>query len=228
MPTAPVAAPVMVVPVANATMSGMPPQEQPWLAFSRMRWRGGFERRLVLIYDDKIEVRAGRFAIETVTIPMGDVFDVTVDEGGALRVVAVPEDIVIEEGAETDRVMAAELIKRNAPPPRKKPKPQPKQPPPVEPPPVPPEPPKPVPPSVPEPKPDVSPEPRPDSQPAASAAPEPAETPEVRPTGVPDVRGRGRALRAVAILTVGAILTSVLIVVIVGSFVWVAVQLLAG
>ena len=123
----------------------MPPHDQPWLAFSGVRWQGGLQRRLVRVFDDRIEVRAGRFAVDTVTIPMGDVYDVELSEAGALRIVVMPDDIVVTEGTERDRALAAELIRKNAPAPRKKPKPKPK------------------------PKPEPAPEPPPAPPPASSA-----------------------------------------------------------
>ena len=114
----------------------MPPHDQPWLAFSGVRWQGGLQRRLVRVFDDRIEVRAGRFAVDTVTIPMGDVYDVELSEAGALRIVVMPDDILVTEGTERDRALAAELIRKNAPAPRKKPKPKPKPKPAPEPPPA--------------------------------------------------------------------------------------------
>ena len=192
----------------------MPPHDQPWLAFSRIHWRGGFDRQLVRIFDDRIEVRRGRFAIETLVIPMTDVYGVDFDGSGPLRVVAVPEDVVIDEGGVADRALAADLIKKNAPPPREKPKPKP--------------PPKP---ELAPPKEKPSPKPPPEPEPEFSTPPAPRVQEKGEPNavvGVPDDRSTGRAVRALAILTVGTVATAVLIVVAIGVFAFVIVRLFQG
>lgn len=219
------------------TMRRMPPHDQPWLAFSRVRWRGGFDRRLVRIFDDRIEVRAGRFAVETVVIPMQDVYDVGLREDGALRVVAVPDDVVVEEGTERDRALAADLIRRNAPPPREKPAPPEPPAPPAKPDPPPAPQPKRQPPPEPKPKPQPRPEPEPEPEPESE--PEPAPRPpsptrsaredfDDRHVGVPERPRRARALRALAILTLSTVAAAVLIVAAIGAFVWVVVRLVQG
>ncbi|MFP5327349.1 MAG: hypothetical protein ACLGHT_07690 [Acidimicrobiia bacterium] len=192
----------------------MPPPDQPWLAFSRIRWREGFERRLVRIFDDRIEVRAGRFAIETVTIPMEDVYDVVFEDSCAVRVVALPEDVVIDEGTDRDRSLAADIIRRNSPPPR--PKPVPKAPPP------PPAPASPPPPPVAPPPP--PPPPVVEERPARAPLPPPSEEPDAQPA---PVRERGK-LRAVALLALGAVLTAMAIVAALGLFAVVVVRLVAS
>ena len=220
----------------------MPPHDQPWLAFSRVQWRGGFERRLVRIFDDRIEVRAGRFAIETKSIPMAEIYDVELTASGAVRVVAVPDDVVITEGTDQDRALAADLIRRNAPPPRKKPKPKPKpkaqsqaQ---VAPPrsrPTPQPKPQSKPQSKPQPKPAAPPKradpppPQPDERPAVAQTDPPSEAsapPETQaPAGVPDERHR---LRALALLGAATVLTAVAIVAVIGGFLFVVVRLVSG
>lgn len=194
-------------------MAGMPPHAQPWLAFSRVRWRDGFERRLVRIFDDRIEVRAGRFAIETKTIPMADVYDVQVTDEGAVRIVAVPDDVVIAEGTDRDRALAADLVRKNAPPPRKKPTPAP----------APPDPPKPAPPEPPQPE-AAAPPATTDAR-TADPSPPPITRPEM---GEPEEPGRRRALRALALLAVGTVVTAVALVAVIGGLVFVIVRLVAG
>lgn len=199
-------------------MAGVAPPVQPWLAFSRVRWQGGFERRLVRIFDDRIEVRAGRFAIETRTIPMADIYDVVVEGDGALRVVAVPDDIVIDEAAPGDLALAADLIRKNAPPPREKPEP-----------PTPPQPPVRSAPEPPQPEP--QPEPQPPEAPARSdpEPPEPAQSAEP-PRTVPlaDARGPARAVRSLGLLVIGIVVTAILIVVAIGVFVLLLARLLGA
>lgn len=200
-------------------MAGMPPHDQPWLAFSRVRWRDGFERRLVRVFDDRIEVRAGRFAIETRTIPMADVYDVQVTDEGAVRIVAVPDDVVIAEGTDRDRALAADLVRKNAPPPRKKPKPKPKD--------------------KPEPQPKAKPAPSPPETPRPEAASppvptddriaEPSPPPTARPeVGIPEEPSRRRAVRALALLAVGTVVAAVAIVAVIGGTVFVIVRLVSG
>ena len=212
-------------------MAAMPPHDQPWLAFSSVRWKGGLERRLVRIFDDRIEVRAGRFAVDTQTIPMDDVYGVKFGDDGSLRVVVVPDDLVITEGTDRDRALAAELIVRNAPPPRRKPKPQPKPKPKPEPKPAPKPKPEPKPAPKPKPKPKPAPKPKPeqpdpeaDKPPAPDPSPQPE--PERQPVGVQEGPRLRRALRALALLIIGTVLAAGAIVLLVAAFVWVVAQLL--